>query len=527
MKKLCKVLITVLLTLIIAACSTPIMKITPPAPVEDGLSPTSTSSSAASVSAIIAFSDPVLEEMVRGSMGKAGGGITLAEAQAVTRIDLNDELQRHLSEELQIRDLSGLESFTNLETLDLSNHAIIDISPLQRLTKLTALSLAENPVGDVSPLSGLTNLKLLILSGSQASDYSALSNLVDLQVLMLDDSTISDLTPLTALTNLRQLYLANTPVEDFSPLEIIYPNLVQKDFVIASTLEELGFQLDYSTHQAYYDSEIASFSINHAIWGAPPAEWDENIIRISMYLEGDYKLSVGYYGVHKAYVCQMYGNDGELMNYVYNISDDSYNLDPADRPRVEEAIRVAFDVLEGEEVLHTPVRIFDELLKNTFNMTPEKLFAMPYAPPTLRNLGFFEDKENAVYLFEDRGEREVNLEVHRPEWGENDFDVRFFTPLSDYYRIVISYHVSEDKFEVGIDDNDMGGAKFVYYSDSGEFVDEWCSDNDKTVEECFIKAYDDSSIEDVYQHSVDLMVNYIRDRFGMSILELYALPTGE
>ena len=491
--------------------------------------PNTTTSSLVETSApvFVTFADPVLEAMIRGTMGKTEGDITLAEAQAVTRMNLSNELQRTISEETPIKDLSGLENFTSLETLDLSNHAVTDILPLAGLTKLTALSLAGNPVVDVSPLAGLTDLQLLVLSGSQAQDYSALSNLVNLQVLMLDNSTITDLTPLLALTNLRQLYLAKTSVEDLSSLETIYPNLDQKDFIIPSTLMELGFRLDDNNHQAYYDGEGASFTIHHTAWGPPPFEWDENIIRVSMYLEGDYKLSVGYYGVHKVYVCQMDKGGEQLMNYIYDTNDSSNNPDPANRPSVEQAIRTAMDVMEGEDVLLAPVRIFDETLKNTFNMTPEKLFALPYEPPTLKNLGFFADKANAVYLYEQRGEREVNVEVHRPEWGGKDFDVRFFTPLSDEYRIVVTYHVANKKFYVKADDNDQGGASFEYFIDTAEHIDEWCSDPDKTVEEYFIKAYNDPAITDVYQHSVDLMVQYVRDTFGMTIEELYALPTGE
>ena len=33
--------------------------------------------------------------------------------------------------------------------------------------------------------------------------------------------------------------------------------------------------------------------------------------------------------------------------------------------------------------------------------------------------------------------------------------------------------------------------------------DIWCSYKDKTVEEYFIKAYNDPAITDVYQHSID------------------------
>ena len=91
---------------------------------------------------------------------------------------------------------------------------------------------------------------------------------------------------------------------------------------------------------------------------------------------------------------------------------------------------------------------------------------------------------------------------------------------------MILYNVNKNMFEVGADDNEQGGAKFTYYPDRGEFVDDWCSDPETSVEEYFLKAYD-GSVENVYQHSIDLMVNYIRDRFGLSIDELYALPTGE
>ena len=525
MKKPHTLLITVLLIITLAGCTMPVVTTTPSTPVTDVTTTSSLIETSAPV--VVTFADPVMEAMIRGSMGKTQSDITLAEAQAVTRLNLSNELQSYISGETPIKGLSGLEAFSTLKSLDLSQNAVSDISPLAGLTKLTLLSLAGNPVADVSPLAELTNLKLLMLSGSQAPEYSALASLVNLQVLMLDNSTISDLSPLAGLTNLRQLHLANTSVEDLAPLESIYANLTDKDFAIATTLAELGFNMDSNSHQAFYDSEDASFYIHHIAWGPAPAEWDENIIRISAYVKDEYKVSIGYYGVHKAYVCSMINDGGELMNYVYNTLDGSFNLDEEKRPGVEEAIRAAFDVREGEDPLLAPVRYFDEIVKSTFNMTPQKLFALPYAPPTLVNLGFYPDEESAVYLFEQRGPREVNLEIHRPEWGERDFDLRFFTPLSDYYRLVITYHIADNKLEIGFDDNDQGGAKFVYYFETGEFNDEWVSDNEITVEEYIKRAFDDPEMEDPHQRAVDLIVQYFQDTFGMTMDELYALPTGE
>jgi len=519
------IFITVLLTIILAACSTPAVTTTPSNPVADVT--TTSSLVETSVPVVVTFADPVLEAMIRGAMGKTVGDITLAEAQAVTRMNFSNEIQSYISEEAPIKDLSGLENFTSLETLDLSSHAVTDISPLQELTSLTTLSLAGNPVADVSPLAGLTKLKVLMLSGSKAQDYSVLSNLVNLQVLMLDNSTISDLTPLAGLTNLRQLHLANSTIEDLSPLETIYPNLENKDFIIATTLEELGFNLDENSRQAYFENEDTTFTIHHVAWGSPPEEWHTNTIRTSMYTESGHKVLLGYYGNQNAYVFMIHKEGEPLVNYVYDAKNGSLNIAEEDRARIEQVMREVFEVMEGEDPLLAPMRIFRDLVKDTFGMTAEKLYALPYAPPTLKNLGFHPDEANAVYLFEQRGERDVNMEVHRPEWGEREHDVRFNTPLREGYRIVVTWHAAERKFIASADDDNQGGASFEYYIDTGEYLDVWCSYPDKTVEEYFIKAYNDPAITDVYQHSIDLMVKYVSDTFGMTIEELYSLPTGE
>ncbi len=334
----------------------------------------------------------MLEAMIRGTMGKTEGDITLAEAQAVTRMNLSNELQRTISEETPIKDLSGLENFTSLETLDLSNHAVTDISPLAGLTKLTTLSLAGNPVTDVEPLAKLTNLKLLILSNCQAEDYSVLSNLVNLQVLLLDNSTISDVFPLASLTNLQTLYLDKSSAEDFSSLENIYTTLANKDFIIPTTLKDLGFNLDPNNHEAYFESELANFTVTHDKWGPPSREDNQNIIRMTLYLNDEYKTSIGYYDVHKVYLCQMDKEGQPPVNYLYDIATGEYSIDGQDRANSEQMIRAALEVENGEDPLYAPIRFFNETIQNTFKMTPEKLFTLPYEPPTLKSLGFVPDE---------------------------------------------------------------------------------------------------------------------------------------
>jgi len=460
-------------------------------------------------------------------MGKKEGDITLAEAQAVTRMNLSNELQRTISEETPIKDLSGLENFTNLETLDLSSHAVTDISPLAGLTKLTTLSLAGNPVTDVSPLAGLTDLQLLVLSGSQAQDYSALSNLGNLQVLLLDNSTISDVFPLASLTNLQTLYLDKSSAEDFSSLENIYTTLANKDFIIPTTLKDLGFNLDPNNHEAYFESELANFTVTHDKWGPPSREDNQNIIRMTLYLNDEYNTSIGYYDVHKVYLCQMDKEGQPPVNYLYDIATGEYSIEGQDRAYSEHMIRAAMEVENGEDPLYAPVRFFNETIQNTFKMTPGKLFTLPYEPPTLKNLGFVPEETPGIYMYEQHEGIYTNIRIDHNEKENKEYDVVFFQPITDVYRVNLFYHTIDNKIFVGADDNYNGGASFYYDLDTNEHIDEWCSDPDKTVQEYFIKAFNDPAITDVYQHSVDLMVQYVRDTFGMTIEELYALPSGE
>lgn len=528
MKKLVYPILAILIAITLAACSTSTATTTPSASSAAELTETLTPSIAVTEApVIITFTDPVLEKMVRGAIGKPQGDITAEDAAAVTRLDLGIEWQRYISEDNPIQNLSGLEYFTNLEHLDLSFHAISDIAPLQGLSKLTWLSLRGNPVADITPLGDMTNLQGLLLSNSTAQDYSPLARLASLEFLMLDNSAITDVSSLASLTNLRHLYLANCGVTDYSSLMDIYPNLVIRDFTIASTLQELGFAMNHENHQAYYESDAVSFTINHTAWGAPPWEWDANIIRMSRYLESGYRLSVGFYGDINAYVIQMDLGGELLMNYVYDLAAGNVSIEETERQNYETAVQDAMSVAEGEDVLLAPIRIFNDAVQATFNMTADALYALPFAPPSLLSFGFFPDQANGVWRFEQRGERDVSIDLHRPEWGEKDYDFLFFTTLSEEYRVVITYYSDERKFVVKADDNDMGGADYTYFIDTQEHIDGWVSNADLTVEEYFVNAFNDPAIEDVYQHTIDLMQQYVADTFGLTIDELLALPTGE
>lgn len=109
-----------------------------------------------------------------------------------------------------ISDLAGLESFTNLEDLDLQNNDLTgaNLAPLQKLTNLKYLNLEDNQLEQITSLKGLSNLTFLDVSGNVITDFS----------------------PLKGLTRLSTLYLSGNATQDYSPLRPIYYNLSREDF---------------------------------------------------------------------------------------------------------------------------------------------------------------------------------------------------------------------------------------------------------------------------------------------------------
>jgi len=501
---------------------------------------------------IVVFSDSVLDAMVREAINKPEGDITFEDAEAVTELKLGIDWQQHIPEETQIKDISGLEHFRNLTNLDLSFHAITDISPLAGLTKLTTLSLGGNPITDLAPLSGLTDLTWLPLFNCQADDYSPLSYLVHLNGIMLDHSTISDISvlsgltmlqtvsltntqvsdisPLSALTGLKSLKIEACPITDYSPLVNIYPNLEEKDFTAVFALDELGFTLIDHDTTAGYKTEVLIVTVNHSDWGIPTMDLEANSVRMSKQMEDDNTLSVGYYPEIQSYVFQIRSESEELLaNYVYDQAANEFTFGLGDRESSETLVKTMLGNTGSGDVLLAPIPIFTDTIKSTFGISADELYALPFEKeafqsPTLLTLGFIPDKANAVCVYEQHEGKYTSIEIHNPESGEKEFDLRFFTPVNDY-GLVVTYYKDEQRFYVAADKGETY-AKFNYYESNGTWIDENASGN-MTVEEYFSAMYNDPNVEDIYIYSVTIAQQYIADTFGMSIDELCALPLGE
>ncbi len=117
-----------------------------------------------------------------------------------------------------IKDLTGLEYATNLQTLGLRLNDISDIAPLAALSNLETADLSQNEISDLAPLAGLSHLSDLNLHGNQITDVSPLGGLGSLEVLVLRLNSLTDVSGLAGATNLQDLDISDNRISDLTPL---------------------------------------------------------------------------------------------------------------------------------------------------------------------------------------------------------------------------------------------------------------------------------------------------------------------
>ncbi len=532
-------LIIVFLITVFTACATPA--------AAPAVTPTPEPTAAAPTT--VAFADPLLEKMVRDAMGKPEGDITIAEAEAIQELKLGIEWQKFIPEEQQIKDLSGLENFRNLEVLELHFHKITDVSPLAGLTKLVSLALGGNPVADITPLSGMTNLQGLTLFNCAASDYSTLAKLTNLDFLMLEYSSftdtsvlsgltklgnlslshtqVSDVSPLAGLTNLHRLLLAECPITDYSPLAGIYPSLEESDFTMAASLSDLGFTLDLDQMLASCSTKNATFTVNHSEWGKPQMDLEADSVRMDLALENGYYLTVGRYPAIDAYVFAVRNGNETLVNYVYDSAKKEFNIAPDKKEAAQEVLRAALGESGTEDILLAPVPIFDQQVMEAFSMSADQLFLMPFEERSLVNLGFVPDQKSGKCVYEQLEGEYVRVSVNRPEWGGNPgWDIEYYTEINGN-PLLVWYYVNDRRFYAKVEYASDGTiADFEYFPKEGRHQDGMVPAN-MSVSELMQIFYNDTTMEDPYAYTIQMVQQYFQDRFRVNENDLYDLPVGD
>jgi len=217
----------------------------------------------------VTFADPNLEFAIREKLNYYSKPIYKSQLLNFVELDLGTK---------DIRDISGIEHFRNLEVLNLRENNIIDVLPLESLKKLNSLDVGYNHLVDLETANfdHLANLNLTALnldhntlvledkSEIRLSDLSVLEDFKGLETLSLVDNHFSDLRPLANLTNLKTLDLTENHIvnlkglETLSKLEVL--NLRQnrlKDISEISNLSGLNYLNLHSNPEIHDISPIS------------------------------------------------------------------------------------------------------------------------------------------------------------------------------------------------------------------------------------------------------------------------------
>ena len=141
------------------------------------------------------------------------------ELQKVKKLQLNN---------LNLKDITGLEGFKFVEELNISNNNITSINSLSQLTTLRKLEAFGNTISDISPISNITTLEYLDISKNNLKDSdsnntvaSEISNLVNLTYLDMSHNYIKYTSGLNTLTNLEELNLYDNMIVNLNGLSTL------------------------------------------------------------------------------------------------------------------------------------------------------------------------------------------------------------------------------------------------------------------------------------------------------------------
>ena len=177
---------------------------------------------------ILEFEDSVLADKVQAEIGKLYLGRTEENGKIKIRVqskDFGEIVDLDLSTEPgepQITNLSGLEMFGGLRSLDLSGNNISDFSVLKNFNWIETLKVRNCNLSDLSCLNNLragNGLKNLDASSNKITDISGVSKAPKLNKLLLNNNNIkNNLAPLKKLTQLQKLYIGNNNITDISSI---------------------------------------------------------------------------------------------------------------------------------------------------------------------------------------------------------------------------------------------------------------------------------------------------------------------
>lgn len=118
-----------------------------------------------------------------------------------------DKLRTLTCHDQGIRDLTGIEQFYNLISLDLTGNKIVNANILYKLKNLSSLKLGFNHIRDIQFLKDLEHLAVLNLANNPLDDIKVVASLKMLHSLNLNKTNVSEVGILIDMANLQWISL--------------------------------------------------------------------------------------------------------------------------------------------------------------------------------------------------------------------------------------------------------------------------------------------------------------------------------
>lgn len=187
----------------------------------------------------IQLKDEIFYEQLIGSYGAKKTDIQLEVEMTREQINALKEFEYLGNDTKKIKDISGIEYFTQLETLKLNKNDITDIEPIKNLTKLKNIEINGNKLKSLADLSKLTNLQVLNISDNSINNLQGIKNNYTLVQLNASSNQIVDIKPITSnLNNLEVLNLSTNNISDISTIGYL-SNLKSLDLSGNTSIREI------------------------------------------------------------------------------------------------------------------------------------------------------------------------------------------------------------------------------------------------------------------------------------------------
>lgn len=167
----------------------------------------------------VVFDDDALQGQMIEEYDKNGDGyLSTKEVENVSKIRISGSYYGE-----QVKSLAGLEQITNATSFYLTaGSAVADITVLGQLSKLKDVDIQDINIDNLAGISSCTNLERLYLDGCQVGSWEGIEKLTNLERLSLSRTNFSNTELLSGMQKLERLYLDETKnLTDIKPLAVL------------------------------------------------------------------------------------------------------------------------------------------------------------------------------------------------------------------------------------------------------------------------------------------------------------------